>query len=192
MRFALATLFFLLLCFCVKGQDIGTKWYSEHENNGVVIQNSFPKGGHYPGPISEHFNYSYLVFYTRVMNETGGLIELNVEFSADSISIPNSPNTFMKVFLPPDTMTLDKRQQFSYGVTRIESFGQSTSFQGTLNPKEDCLFYAVAVFYQIKNNVLNEDRGGNRAEFTFNGKELLFHMRPQIDALPCGYILFKK
>lgn len=189
MRFALTTICFLLVCSFAKGQNTDTKWYSENEKNGVIIQNSFPKGGSYTWPPKDHFNYSYLVFYSRVINETGHPIELTISFSADSIAIPNSPNTFVKVFLPPDTMTLDKHDLFSYGVTRLASLDKATNFHSIINPKEDCLFYTVAIFYQTKDNVLNEKRGGNRAEFIFNGKDLVFNMLPQIDSLPCGEIV---
>ncbi|MEM9022843.1 MAG: hypothetical protein AAGB22_03830, partial [Bacteroidota bacterium] len=120
--------------------------------------------------------------------ETWNSIELSLHFSADSIPIPNSPHTFVKVFLPPDTMTLDKQPAFSYGVTRLTSFDKPTSFQRTIMPKEDCLFYTVALFYQTKNDAWSEERGGNRAEFIFDGKGLIFNMLPQIDALPCGQI----
>ena len=192
MRFAITTICFLLLFSLAKGQNTETKWYSENEKNGIVIQNSFPKGGPYAEPTIEHFNYSYLVFYTRVINETGHPIELEISFSADSITIPNSPNTFVKVFLPPDTMTLDKQNLFSYGVTRLESFDKSTNFHKMINPNEDCLFYTVAIFYQTKDYVLNEERGGNRAEFIFNGENIVFNMLPQIDSLPCGHIILRE
>ncbi|MEM7727067.1 MAG: hypothetical protein AAGA64_05525 [Bacteroidota bacterium] len=192
MRFAITIICFLLISSLAKGQNTGTKWYSENEKNGIIIQNSFPKGGPYTEPTNEHFNYSYLVFYTRVINETGHPIELTVSFSADSITIPNSPNTFVKVFLPPDTMTLDKQNLFSYGVTRLESFDKSTNFQRTINSKKDCLFYTVALFYETNDNVLSEERGGNRAEFIFNGKDLFFNMLPQIDSLLCGQIILNK
>ncbi|AXT20161.1 hypothetical protein D7030_03335 [Flavobacteriaceae bacterium AU392] len=181
-----------MICFFVKGQTIDTKWYSEIVSNGVVIQNSFPKGGPYTGFTKKHYNYSYLVFFTRVINETGNPFELNVNFSADSIAIPNSPNTFVKLFLPPDTMTLDKQNLFSYGVTELESFDKSTRFQRIINPKEDCLFYVVAIFYQTRADARNQHRGGNRAELVLKGQELFYRMSPQIDFLSCGYINFNK
>src|SRR5687767_9158609 len=40
-----------------------TKWYSETISDGVIIQNSFPKGGPYTGPTKKNFNYSTLVFF---------------------------------------------------------------------------------------------------------------------------------
>ncbi|KAA3626940.1 MAG: hypothetical protein DWQ02_20145 [Bacteroidetes bacterium] len=176
----------------VKGQNIDIDWYSETTSNGVIIQNSFPKGGPYKGPTTEHFNYSYLVFFSRVINETGKPLELDIHFSADSIAIPNSPGTFVKLFLPPDIMTLDKRSLFSYGVTELESFNESTSFERKLNPGEDCLFYVVAIFYQTNADAWNQERGGNRTELVLKGQDLFYKMPPQIDSLHCGHIIFKK
>ncbi|MEM7654848.1 MAG: hypothetical protein AAF399_01870 [Bacteroidota bacterium] len=125
------------------------------------------------------------------MNETRDSLELTVHFSADSIAIPDSPGTFMKVFLPPDTMTLDKRNVYSYGVTELESFDQSTRFQRTLPPNGDCLFNVVTIFYQTEAGEW-QARGGNRAEFMVSGQDLFYHMPPQIDSLLCGHIIFDK
>lgn len=194
MRFTLSLALCLLVCSFVQGQRIDAKWYSETENNGVIIQNSFPKGGPYTGPTTENFNYSYLVFFSRVINETGNPLELIVHFSADSIPIPipNSSDTFVKLFLPPDTMTLEKRSLFSYGVTELASFDQSTRFQRKLNPKEDCLFYVVAIFYQTKAGGWSKERGGNRAELVLKGQDLFYRMPPQVDSMLCGHIIFNK
>ena len=185
-------LFFLLICSFLKGQSIDRIWYSQTENNGVIIQNSFPKGGPYTDATKKYFNYSYLVFFTSVINETEHPLELTVNFSPDSIPIPNSPDTFVKLFLPSDTMTLDKQALFSYGITELEAFDKSTKFQRKLNPKEDCLFYIVAVFYQTNADAWNQERGGNRAELVLDGQDLFYNMLPQIDSLPCGHIRLDK
>ena len=180
----------MLTCCSSKGQVGGTLWYSSNTSNGITIQNSFPKGGPYPGPTSKHFNYSHLVFFTRVVNETEHRIDLDLNFSADSIAIPNATDTFMKLFLPQDTMTLDKQGLFSFGVKDIESFDQSTKFQKTLNPKEDCSFYVVAIFYQTQADPWSQERGGNRAELVLDGADLYYRMLPQVDSLYCGRISF--
>lgn len=192
MRFTISVVFFLLIYSFAKGQRIDTKWYSETASNGVIIQNSFPKGGPYTGPTKKYFNYSYLVFFTRVINETGNPLDLTVNFSADSIEIPNSPDTFVKLFLPPDTMTIDKQNLFSYGVTELESFDKSTRLQRTINPKGDCLFYVVAIFYQTRADARDQQRGGNRAELVLKGQDLFYRLPPQIDVLLCGHIIFNK
>jgi len=193
MRFIISVLFFLSFCTFVMGQRISkTNWYSETNTNGVVIQNSFPKGGPYKGPTKRNFNYSHLVFFTRLVNETETPLELTINFSADSIPIPHSPDTFVKLFLPSDTMTQDKQSLFGYGVTELESFDKPTRFQKTINPNEECLFYVVAIFYQTKETEQNHQRGGNRAEFLLKGQDLFYRMSPQIDSLTCGQIVFKK
>ena len=192
MRFTIFVLFFLWICSFVKAQKIDTKWYSETVSNGITIQNSFPKGGPYTGPTKKYFNYSYLVFFTRVVNGTENPLELTVNFSADSIPIPNSPDTFVKLFLPPDTMTFEKQSSFSYGITELKSFDKPTRFQRKLNPKEDCLFYVVAIFYQTRAGAWIQERGGNRAELVLKGQDLFYRMPPQVDSQPCGHIMFNK
>jgi len=192
MRISIYIGFLFLICPFVKGQNPDTDWYSETESNGIRIQNSFNKGGHYTGPTKEHFNYSQLVYFTRVVNETGNSLELTVNFSADSIAIPNSPDTYVKLFLPPDTMSLDKRDLFNYGVTDLEALDQPTKFQRIVKPNEDCLFYVVAIFYQTKPGEWSQGRGGNRAELILKGQDLFYRMPPQIDSLPCGQIVLGK
>ena len=102
----------LLISSLARAQDINVDWYSEYTYDSITIQNSYPKGGPYTGPITEYYNYSYLVFFSRVINETGNPKELSLDFSADSIPIPNSPDTFVKLFLPTDTMTMEKTKPF--------------------------------------------------------------------------------
>jgi hypothetical protein len=192
MRITISIIFILLIHSFANGQRIGTEWYSESTNNGITIQNSYPKGGPYPGPTSKHYNYSYLVFFSRVINETENPLELKIDFSADSIAIPNSPYTYVKLFLPQDTMTMAKESLFSYGITAIESFDNPTRFQRNLNPGEDCLFYTVAIFYQTNPDAWNQKRGGNRAELILNGDNLYYNLPPQIDSLHCGHLRFSK
>jgi len=117
MRSIICIAFFLSFYTFVTAQSFATtKWYSETVSNGIRLQNSFPKGGPYPGSTQKNFSYSYLVFFTRVVNETAAPQELTINFSADSIAIPDSPDTFVKLFIPPDTMTVTKQYVFSYGV----------------------------------------------------------------------------
>lgn len=190
MKHTISIMFLLLFFSLANGQNIDTDWFSETVNNGVKIQNSFPKGGPYLGPTKHNFNHSYLVFYTRVVNETEDPLEIAVNFSADSIAIPQSPGTFMKIFLPADTMTLEKEDLFSYGVTELESLEKSTQFQRTIDPKEDCLFYVVAIYFQTKEGEWSHERGRNRAELVLNGQDLFYSLPPQIDLMPCGTINF--
>jgi hypothetical protein len=193
MRSFISAVCFSSICTIAVGQKISkTDWYSETTNNGITIQNSYPRGGPYTGPTKKNFNYTHLVFFTRVVNETNTPVELLLNFSADSIAIPSSPDTFVKLFLPPDTMTIEKRSLFGYGVKPLKSFDKPTTFQRTINPGEDCLFNVVAIFYQTKPTAENRDRGGNRAELVLKGQELFYKMPPQIDSLYCGKIIIRK
>jgi hypothetical protein len=192
-KFILSVIVFCSLCILTLGQGISkTEWYSESNTNGIVIQNSLPKGGRYTGTIKKNYNYSQLVFFTRVVNKTGKPMELMMNFSADSIPIPNSPDTFVKVFLPSDTMTLDKRPLYNYGVGTLASFDKPTRFHKTILPNEECLFYVVGIFYQTRPTEQYLERGGNRAELVLKGQDLFYSMPPQIDSLPCGRIVFKR
>jgi len=182
------------LVFCifilsfVSGQTSEIDWYCETNTDGVNIQNSYPKGGRYPGVTKYNNNNSYLVFFTRITNESPHPIEIEIDFTADSHAIPNSPFTFMKLFLPKDTMTLDKVSAYSYGITELESFENPTNYHAQLNPNENCLFYVVAFFYQSEQDKWRDYRGGNRAEFALIEDELYFSIEPQVSSLKCGKV----
>jgi hypothetical protein len=184
-------MFFLLIYSNAEAQNVETKWYSESNNNGIILQNSFPKGGQYEGSKKRYFNYSCLVFFSRIINQTKKPFQLTVDFPADEIGIPDSPNTFVKLFLSSDKMTLEKQNLFNYGLTDFDSLDDSTIIQKTLEPNEEHLFYVVAVFYQTKTDAQNENRGGNRTELVLEGENLFYKMLPQIESMHCGNISFK-
>lgn len=175
-----------------QGQMPEVDWYSEKDYEGLLIQNSYPKGGPYPGPKESFYNHSYLVFYSRVFNGTTDPVELDLHFSNDSIPIPGSPHTFIKLFLPSDAMTFEKESLFSYGITELESLLEPTTFNCRIEPNEDRLFYVVAFFYQTRADALHERRGGNRAELVLNENEFLYNLPPQAHLIPCGQIQFIK
>ena len=197
MRFIISVVFFLSFCTFVMGQRISkTKWYSETASKGVIIQNSFGKGGPYAGSTEKNSHYSFLIFFTRVINETATPLELTINLPANSFATGEGGNVYLKLFLPPDTMTFDKESLYNYGITGLESFldfNKPTMFQKTINSKEECLFYIGAVFYQARGTAWkDESRGGNRAELALKGQDFFYRMIPQIDSLPCGHIIFKK
>jgi len=192
MRFGKYLILFLCISSFVRGQAQGFNWYSECITDGITIQNSFPKGGPYQGELQGAFHPSYLVFFTRISNQTGKPIDIHIDFSAAPIPIPNAPNTYVKLFLPVTEMTLEKQKLFSYGITELESLDQPTNFQQTVAPNEDCLFNVVAFFYQTNATAQYEYRGGNRGEFFLEGNTLYYRMVPQIEALQCGEISIEK
>jgi len=179
----------------VKYIDTESK-YTDSTGKGVIVQNSFPKGGGYldsTGKIgytdSTGQNFGYAIFWTRVINESATPLELTINFSADSFAMFPSPYPHLKLLLPPDTMTLDKESLYNYGVTGLKSFldtgfNKPTMLQRTINPKEECLFYIAALSYQ--------PMGVVRAGLVLKGQDLFYRMSPQIDSLTCGQIVFKK
>jgi hypothetical protein len=182
MRFIISVVFFL---------SCATKWHSETASKGVIIQNSFPKGGPYTDPTGKKFGYA--IFYTRVINETATPLELTINFPADSFAILPSPDSYLKLFLPLDTMTLDKESLYDYGATGLKSFlntglNKPTVLQKTINPKEECLFYIGALSYQSGGMV--------RAGLVLKEQDLFYRISiiPHFDSalFPCGHIIFKK
>src|SRR5687768_11723029 len=103
MRFITFQVFFLSLYI----HAIGQIWKADSQtiSQGIIIQNSLPKGGlAYTDPTGKKFGCA--VFWTRVVNETANPLELAIHFPADSFAIPTSPGSYSKFFLPADTMTL--------------------------------------------------------------------------------------
>lgn len=167
------------------------KWYSENASKGVVIQNSFPKGGPYTHPTGKRFGHA--IFWYRAINETTTPFELTIHFPADSFPIPPSSDSYLKLLLPPDTMTLAKEGLYGYGATGLTSFldtglHKPTRLQKTLQPKEEFLFYIAALSYQSGGTV--------RAELVLKEEDLFYRIGilPHFDSalFPCGRIRFKK
>ena len=197
MRVILSVVFFLSFCTLLIGQQLSqTKWYSETASNGIIIQNSFPRGGPHIDSTGKNTGHSFLIFFTSVINETATPLELSINFPADSFATGEDGTVYLKLFLPSDTMTLDKELLPGYGLTGLESVLHSnrpTMMQRTINPKEECRFYVVAGFFQTRGTVrTDKSRGGNRAELVLKEQDLFYRMLPQIDSLPCGHIVFKK
>jgi hypothetical protein len=73
-----------------------------------------------------------------------------MNFPADSFKIPSSPQGYVKLFLPPAAMAIEKEPLYDFGLTGLKSFlntsfNKPTMLQKTINPKEACLFYFVLI-----------------------------------------------
>ena len=155
----------------------------------VIIQNSYPKGGsQYKDATGRTF--SYVIFWTRVMNETASPIELTIKFPGDSLPFTNS---YLKLFLPPGKMTLEKESLFNYGITDFEpfldaGFNKPTMLQVTISPKRESIFYTAVVFYHID--------GPTRTAFNVKGEDLFYKIINgkglETMVIPCGKLVFKK
>lgn len=190
----------ITICFTAIGQTFSTKKaltfypgtyidteyrYADSTELVVIIQNSLRKGGKYTDPAGKDF-FSAIYWY-RVINETATPLELIINFPADSFATLRSTDSYLKVFLPLDTMTLGKEGLYAYGATGLKSFldtglNKPTLLQRTINPKEACLFYIGILDYQGFNIA--------RAELVLNGKDVFYRVGGI--EIPCGQITFKK
>jgi hypothetical protein len=123
--------------------------YVDSMGKRLIIQNSFPRGIKYTDPNGKE--YSKLLFWTRITNETENPLELKIDFPEDSYEVPSLPGRYFKILLPSDTMTLDKEPLPDYGMTNLKSFldnniHKPSSLKRTINPKESSGFYVVILF----------------------------------------------
>jgi hypothetical protein len=189
MRLITFLLFFLSLYTRSAGQ-LNWQHHTETESLGIRIQNSLPKGGvRYVDATGKDF--VYVVFWTRVMNEATTPLELTINFPADSFPISASPSGYLKLFLHPDTMTYANQYVFNYGLTDLNpffnaGFHKPTRLQRTISPKEEWVFYVVAVSHKPYDGAL-------RAEFILKDRDLFYKVNmldPEL--IPCGQIVFRK
>ena len=161
-------------------------------DTGVVIQNSLPLGGPYIDPTGKRFGYA--IFWTRVINKTVTPLEIKINFPADSFTIFPSPDSYLKLFLPPGEMTLDKESLLDYGATGLKSFMDTdlhkpTMLQRIIHPKEECLFY-IGMLFRVPDN------GPVRTGLVLKGQDLFYRISiaKQIESalIPCGRITFKE
>ena len=169
--------------------------YASATGKGVTIQNSGPKGGNIepgiPYTDAKGKNYFFAAFWTRIINGTNRALEIKVNFPADSYPLSPSSDSYLKLFLPADTMTVDKLSMYSYGLTGMKSFidsnfNNATMLQKTLEPNEDHIFYIVTISYQAG--------GPARSSMILKEKELFYRisMGPYGPVeIPCGKITFK-
>jgi hypothetical protein len=194
----MATFILLTICSAAIGQTSPTRnWvdtevmYTDSAGKSVMVHNSLPKGG---GRYidSDGKSYKYVIFWTRVINESITPLELAIKFSADPFTIFPSPDSYIRIFLPPDTMTLGKVQLGDFGLTNLQpfldaGFDKPSMLQKTINPKEEYLFYIPVLFYQA--------RGTTRTALVLKGQDLFFRISitPGVDSalIPCGQLVFK-
>ena len=161
--------------------------YTDSKGNSVMMTNSLPKGG---GVVYQNEKkYGYVVFWTRMSNQSATPIELKVKFP--EVTFFKSPDSYIKIVLPKESMNIEKEQLFDYGLTNLQSILNDESnqlgiLQKKIGPKEDYLFY-VTVFIHI------EGSGSARAKFELNDKELFYKISMGSDTtlIPCGSLDFK-
>jgi hypothetical protein len=172
--------------------------YTDSIGNRLIIQNGLPKGGvKYTAPNGEV--YTYVIFWTRMINETDDPLELKIEFPVNSYPVPSVPGMYYKVLIPPDTMTLDKEPLFYYGLTDLKPFlnksiHKPSSLKRTIAPKGSSGFYVVIL------SLIEGAHGTMRTGLSLKGQNLFYRIK--VDGsksnskssdkeIPCGSINLK-
>jgi hypothetical protein len=177
------TLLLLMFVFCTStiGQ-FKPGLYSDTTINGVRIENGLPKGGGHKG-------FGFALLWTRVTNQTATPLELTIKFQADSFAIPPAPDSYLKLFLVPDSV-----YYFDYNSKGLNSFldtalDKPSTLQKTIYPKEEYLFY-IGMASSAKAG------GMVRSGLVLKDQRLFYKagILPHFDSIlfPCGHIVFKK
>ena len=162
--------------------------YTDSKGNLVKFIHSLPRGG------SQVFHkgkkYGYVVFWTRVINQSTTPIELQVKFPA--VTYFKSPESYIHIVLPREIMNNEKVQLFNYGLTNLQSLVNDEThhisvLKKKINPQEDYYFYQ-AVLININLS------GPARAKFEVKDKNLFYKISMGSDTtlIPCGSLAFKK
>jgi hypothetical protein len=161
--------------------------FTDSKGNLVKFIHSLPKGGgqvYYKGK-----KYGYVVFWTHVINQSATQVELQVKFPA--VTYFKSPESYIHILLPRETMNQEKVQLFDYGLTNLQSIindetNQISFLKKKITPKVDYFFY-VTVFIHI------DLSGPARAKFEVKDKNLFYKISLGSDTtlIPCGSLTFK-
>jgi hypothetical protein len=161
--------------------------FTDSKGNLVKFIHSLPKGGgqvYYKGK-----KYGYIVFWTHVINQSATPIELQVKFP--EVTYFKSPESYIYIVLPRETMNQEKVQLFDYGLTNLQSLvndetNQLSMLQKKISPKEDYYFYEAVLIH------INLSRSA-RSKFEVKDKNLFYKISMGSDTtlIPCGSLTFK-
>lgn len=150
--------------------------YTDPAGKRLIIRNGYPRGGmEYTDP--KGVKYRYVVFWTRMENETDAPVELELEFPLNSFENSYSPGDFLNLLLPADTMRLDKVSAFNYGLPDLKPFfdenlHKPSLLKRTIAPKGSSGFYVVIL------GTVNDGLGGAmRTELSLTGQELFYAVK---------------
>lgn len=180
---------------------------------GITILNGGPKGSGYTDATGKKFLFR--IFRARVINDTIIPIELTINFPGNPVALLPRSESYLRIFLLGDTTTLDKPDDYNYGVTGVKSFldtdlNKSTLLKITILPNEE---------YILHIGVLSDPGAGRTLSKLFiNGQDLDISFLPvkpvkintknrnkldlvfgiginpprNYSLIPCGQIVFKK
>ena len=188
-----STCLLILLSLNLNGQSVQNRnWeyskvvYDSSVKNKIIITNSLPKGG---GIVSyKGKEYNYFIFWTNVRNESPSNLDLKIKFP--TIISFEFNESHAKVIFTKSNMTIDKEQEFDYGLTDIPSLLNNESNQlkdlnNRILPFKNYLFYSAIFIHKTKWPV--------RAEYIINDKKLFYKITAGTDVVmvPCGSLDFK-
>ncbi len=183
----------ILLSLNLYGQSVQNRnWeyskvvYNFSVKNKIIITNSLPKGG---GIFSHKGkDYNYFIFWTNVRNESPSTLDLKIKFP--TIILFEFNESQAKVVFTKSNMTLDKVQEFDYGLTGIPSLlnnetDQLNDLNNRISPFKYYLFYSVIIIHKTKWPV--------RAEYLLKDKKLYYKITAGTDEVivSCGSLSFK-
>ena len=186
------TLLLIFLSLNLYGQSVQNKnWeyskvvYNSSVKNKTIITNSLPKGG---GIVSyKGKEYNYFIFWTNVRNEAPSPLDLKIKFP--TIISFKSKESYAKVAFTKSNMTIDKVQEFDYGLSGIPAFltnelNQLKDLNNRISPFKNYLFYSAIFIYKTMWPV--------RAEYILKDKKLFYRITAGTDVVmvPCGGIDF--
>jgi hypothetical protein len=188
-----STCLLILLSLNLNGQSVQNRnWeyskvvYNSSAKNKIIITNSLPKGG---GIVSyKGKEYNYFIFWTNVSNEASSPLDLKIKFP--TIITFKSKESYAKVAFTKSNMTIDKVQEFDYGLTGMASLLNNESNQlkvlnNRISPLKNYLFTSAIFIHKTKWPV--------RVEYILKDKKLYYKITAGTDivTIPCGSLDFK-
>lgn len=159
--------------------------YSDSSGLSILIQNSHRKGGGYTNVEGDSF-FSAIYWY-RIINQTSQPLELSIHFPGDSFPALPSEDSYVKVFLLKDTMSITKEGMYAYGATSLPSvlnagLKDATQLTETIASRGTSLFYISALFHHASTP--------SRAELVVRRQKIFYKIGGL--EIPCGEIIVKK
>lgn len=167
--------------------------YTDSDGRRVIIQNSYPRGELYIDPEGQQ--YTKVIFWTRIINETNNALKLTIDFSGDAYEIPASVESsvvrYFRLIVLPDTLTPDKEGLYNYGLTHFDltDFGKPSSLNRTVDPNDSSGFFVMKLYKITEEDRASVKRGGSgvsRAGFSVKGQDVFWALNG--NAFLCGKI----
>lgn len=157
--------------------------YRQYEyvgDNGarMVVTSGFPRCG---ARFTDRNGTEYIwsVFWSRIINETGNRLDVDIEFPVDVVENSSSAGNYFKVLVPPDTMTVAKMSLYNYGLQDMDSFLDTSihktiaSLKRSVNPNDSTGFLVVVVS-RLDDYKAGTNAGVLRTALSLKGSSLFY------------------